>query len=121
MKILFVEDNRDLSTNLFDYFEARGHEINLATEGLVGFELATTKQYDVIVLDWMLPNMDGLAICIRLREMGYHIPILMLTARDSIQDKMTGLKAGADDYVVKPFSMRNLEERVLALASKSSL
>jgi DNA-binding response OmpR family regulator len=121
MKILFVEDNRDLSTNLFDYFDARGHDIDLANEGLAGFELASTDQYDVIVLDWMLPNMDGLTICMRLRAIGKHTPILMLTARDSTQDKITGLEAGADDYVIKPFSMRNLEERILALVSGAAI
>lgn len=115
MKLLFVEDNRDLGTNLIDYFEARGHNINLANEGLSGFELATTNQYDVIVLDWMLPNIDGLTICMRMREIGNHTPILILTARDSMQDKTKGLAAGANDYVIKPFSMKKLEERVIAL------
>ena len=115
MKILFVEDNRDLGTNLIDYFEARGHNIELANEGLSGFELASTNQYDVIVLDWMLPNMDGLTICKRLRMMDINTPILMLTARDLMQDKAKGLAAGANDYVIKPFSMKNLEERILAL------
>ena len=115
MKILFVEDNRDLGTNLIDYFEARGHNINLANEGLSGFELASTNQYDVIVLDWMLPNMDGITICMRLREAKNKTPILILTARDSMLDKTTGLAAGANDYVIKPFSMKNLEARILAL------
>jgi len=115
MKILFVEDNRDLGTNLIDYFEARGHSIVWAEEGLSGFGLASTNQYDVIVLDWMLPNLDGLTICKRLRKANINTPILMLTARDSMQDKTTGLAAGADDYVIKPFSMRNLEERIQAL------
>ena len=117
MKILFVEDNRDLGTNLLDYFEARGYRIDLANEGVSGFELASTNLYDVIVLDWMLPNMDGLTICKRLRKIGKHIPILMLTARDSVQDKTTGLNAGVNDYVIKPFSMKYLEERILALVN----
>lgn len=121
MNILLIEDNRDLAGNLFDYFEARGHTMDLAGDGIPGLHLASTNLYDVLVLDVMLPSMDGLTMCRRLREAGKHTPILMLTARDSLADKIAGLEAGADDYVVKPFSMREVEARLLALVRRSKI
>ena len=119
MNILLVEDNRDLATNLFDYFESRGHTMDLASDGIPGLNLAAENIYDVIVLDWMLPSMDGITMCKKLREAGKETPILMLTARDSLEDKIAGLEAGADDYVVKPFSLREVEARLLALIRRS--
>ena len=121
MKILLIEDNRDLATNLFDYFEARGHTIDLAGDGIPGLNFASTNQYDVIVLDLMLPSMDGLTMCKRLREAGKQTPILMFTALDSLNDKIAGLEAGADDYVVKPFSLREVDARLQALARRSQI
>lgn len=121
MNILLVEDNRDLATNLFDYFEARGYTMDLASDGIPGLHLASENFYDVIVLDWMLPSMDGITMCRRLREGGKFTPILMLTARDSLDDKIAGLEAGADDYVVKPFSMREVEARLLALVRRANV
>jgi DNA-binding response OmpR family regulator len=121
MNILLIEDNRDLASNLFDYFEARGHTLDLAGDGIPGLHFASTNSYDVLVLDVMLPSMDGLTMCRCLREAGKHTPILMLTARDSLEDKIAGLEAGADDYVVKPFSMREVEARLLALVRRSKL
>ncbi len=121
MNILLIEDSRDLATNLFDYFEARGHTIDLAGDGIPGLHFASTNQYDVLVLDLMLPSLDGLTMCRRLRDAGKNTPILMLTARDSLDDKIAGLAAGADDYVVKPFSMREVEARLLALVRRSQV
>lgn len=121
MNILLIEDNRDLATNLFDYFEARGHTMDLAGDGIPGLHFASTNSYDVLVLDLMLPSMDGLTMCKRLRDAGKHTPILMLTARDSLDDKIAGLEAGADDYVVKPFSMREVEARLLALVRRAQV
>lgn len=121
MNILLIEDNRDLATNLFDYFEAHGHTMDLASDGISGLHFAATNQYDVVVLDLMLPGMDGLALCKRLRDAGKHTPLLMLTARDSLEDKIAGLEAGADDYVVKPFSLREVEARLLALVRRAQL
>ena len=121
MNILLIEDNRDLATNMFDYFEARGHTMDLAGDGISGLHFAATNQYDVLVLDLMLPGMDGLVLCKRLRDAGKHTPILMLTARDSLNDKIAGLEAGADDYVVKPFSLREVEARLLALVRRSQV
>ena len=121
MNILLVEDNRDLATNLFDYFEAKGHTMDLAGDGISGLHFAASKQYDVIILDLMLPGMDGLTLSRRLREAGKHTPILMLTARDSLDDKIAGLEAGADDYVVKPFSLREVDARLQALIRRSQV
>jgi DNA-binding response OmpR family regulator len=95
--------------------------MDLASDGVPGLYFASTNQYDVIVLDWMLPCMDGVTMCKRLRDAGRHTPILMLTARDSLEDKITGLEAGADDYVVKPFSMREVEARLLAVVRRAQV
>lgn len=119
MNILLIEDNRDLATNLFDYFEARGHAMDLAADGISGLHFAATNNYDVLILDVMLPGMDGLTLCKRLREAGKLTPILMLTARDSLDDKIAGLEAGADDYVVKPFSLREVDARLQALVRRA--
>lgn len=121
MNILLIEDNRDLSTNMFDYFESRGYTIDLAETGTTALHLASVNQYDVLVLDWMLPGMDGLALCKCLRESGMLTPILMLTARDSLNDKIEGLEAGADDYVVKPFALREVEARLHALVRRAQV
>jgi DNA-binding response OmpR family regulator len=119
MNILLVEDNRDLATNLFDYFEARGHAMDLADDGISGLHFAATNQYDAILLAVMLPGIDGLTLCRRLREAGKQTPILMLTARDSLDDKIAGLEAGADDYVVKPFALREVDARIHALVRRA--
>lgn len=121
MNILLIEDNRDLATNLFDYFEAKGHAMDLAGDGISGLHFAASNQYDVLILDLMLPGIDGLTLCRRLRESGKMTPILMLTARDSLDDKIAGLEAGADDYVVKPFSMREVDARLHALVRRSQV
>lgn len=121
MNILLIEDNRDLALNLFDYFEAKGHAMDLAGDGISGLHLAATNQYDVLILDLMLPGIDGLTLCRRLREAGKQMPVLMLTARDSLDDKIAGLEAGADDYVVKPFALREVEARLRALVRRAQV
>lgn len=121
MNILLIEDNRDLATNMFDYFETRGYAMDLAADGISGLHFASTNRYDALVLDLMLPGMDGLVLCKRLRDAGRHTPILMLSARDSLNDKIAGLEAGADDYVVKPFSLREVEARLLALVRRAQV
>jgi len=121
MDILLIEDNRDLANNIFDYLETRGHAMDLAADGISGLHFAATNPYDVILLDVMLPGMEGLDLCKRLREAGKETPVLMLTARDSLEDKIAGLEAGADDYVVKPFALREVEARIKALVRRSSM
>lgn len=120
LRILIVEDNPDLAANLVDYLEAKGHLPDTTGDGISGLHLATRNTYDVIVLDLVLPGLDGISLCKRLREeVGKLTPILMLTARDSLDDKITGLEAGADDYVVKPFELRELAARIKALARRT--
>jgi DNA-binding response OmpR family regulator len=120
MRVLVVEDNRNLMANLFEYFEARGHVLDAAPDGPTGLHLAITQAYDVVVLDWMLPRMDGREVLSRLRETGRDVPVLMLTARDELPDKIAGFRAGADDYLTKPFHLPELEVRLEALVSRAS-
>lgn len=120
LKILVVEDNPDLAANLIDYLAARGHLVDTAGDGLTGLHLASTQNFDIILLDLILPGIDGVTLCRRLRtEVGRATPILMLTARDTLDDKVAGLEAGADDYLVKPFAMRELLARIQALARRA--
>lgn len=120
LRILVIEDNPDLAANLVDYLSARGHLADAAGDGLTGLNLALRNEYDVIVLDLMLPGLDGMTLCRRLRlDAGRLTPILMLTARDTIEDKIAGLETGADDYVVKPFVLREVAARIKALARRA--
>lgn len=120
MRVLVVEDNRSLVANLFEYFEARGHTLDAAPDGPTGLHLATTQTYDAIVLDWMLPRLDGRQVLQALREeRGLDTPVLMLTARDELPDKIAGFRAGADDYLTKPFALPELEVRLEALVARA--
>jgi DNA-binding response OmpR family regulator len=121
MRILVVEDHRDIAENIGDYFTPKGHEIDFAADGVTGLHLAVTNRYDAIVLDLMLPGIDGLSLCRRLREVAKRdTPVLMLTARDQLDDKVAGFRAGADDYLVKPFALKELEIRLEALRRRST-
>lgn len=121
MRILVVEDHRDIAENIGDYLGPKGHEIDYAADGITGLHLAVTHDYDVIVLDLMLPALDGLALCRKLREEAKKdTPVLMLTARDQLDDKVEGFRAGADDYLVKPFALKELELRLDALRRRSA-
>lgn len=116
LRILVIEDNRDLAANITDFLSGRGHEVDYAMDGVTGLHLALSLELDVIVLDVMLPKIDGLALCGRYRqEAEEQVPVIMLTARDTLDDKLNGFSAGADDYLVKPFSLLELEARILAL------
>lgn len=96
MDVLIIEDDRDLAGNLLDYLEACGHRVDLAVNGPGGLQMAQSKAFDAIVLDLGLPGLDGIELCRRLREEGIAVPILMLTARGELDDKLLGLEAGAD-------------------------
>ena len=116
MRLLVIEDNRQLVANLFEYFEARGHVLDAAPDGLTGLHLATSHAYDALVVDWMLPRMDGPEMLRRLREQHHReTPAIMLTARDELPDKIAGFRAGADDYLTKPFALPELEIRLESL------
>ena len=119
LAILVIEDNPDLAANLIDYLGARGHVVDAAGDGHSGLRLASARDFDVILLDLILPGLDGITLCRRLRQdAARNTPVLMLTARDSLEDKITGLEAGADDYLVKPFALREVAARVQALARR---
>jgi len=114
--VLLVEDHRDIAESVAEYLEMRGYAIDHAADGVTGLHLAVTNPYDVIVSDVMLPGLDGVSLCRRLREDARRdTPLLMLTARDTLEDKLVGLDAGADDYLVKPFELRELEARIRTL------
>ncbi|MBF6024419.1 response regulator transcription factor [Lysobacter niastensis] len=119
MRVLVVEDNRNLVANLFDYFESRGYVLDAAPDGPTGLHLALSHDYDAIVLDWGLPRMDGREVLRQLRDSGADVPVLMLTARDELPDKIAGFRAGADDYLTKPFELPELEVRLEALAARA--
>ena len=121
VRLLVVEDNRELVANLFQYFEARGHVLDAAPDGVIGLHLATSQHYDAIVLDWMLPRMDGPEVLRRLRgDHGLDVPVIMLTARGEVPDRVHGLRSGADDYLTKPFALLELEARLDALLARSA-
>jgi DNA-binding response OmpR family regulator len=119
MKILVIEDDADIASNIGQYFEAKGHKLDFAYSGSHGLKLAIDERFDLIILDLMLPGKDGITVCREFREQSKHdTPILMLTARDTVDDKISGFEAGTDDYLVKPFSLRELEVRVMALTRR---
>ena len=119
--VLLIEDHRDIAEMIVEFLEGRGFAVDYAGDGVTGLHLAVTNPYDVIVLDVMLPGLDGLALCRKLREEARRdTPLLMLTARDTLDDKLRGLDAGADDYLVKPFEIDELLARVEALTRRSA-
>lgn len=120
MRLLVVEDNRNLVANLFEYFEARGHTLDAAPDGPTGLHLALTQDYDAIVLDGMLPRLDGREVLARLRAAGRDVPVLMLTARAQLDDKVGAFRGGASDYLTKPFDLPELEVRLEALVARAS-
>jgi len=120
--ILVVEDQQSIAQNIANYMEAKGHVLDFADQGDQGLTLALTNHYDLVILDLNLPVMDGLEVCKQLREQANHlVPIIMLTARDSIDDKISGFTTGADDYLTKPFSLQELEVRCFALSRRHLL
>ena len=119
LKVLVVEDHHDLAENICDYLESCGHVVDYAADGVAGLNLSVTNQYDAVVLDVMLPGMDGLEVCSRLRKASVAQPaILMLTALDTLQDKLSGFDAGVDDYLVKPFALEELIARLNAITAR---
>lgn len=122
LKILVVEDQLNIASNIADFMEEKGHVLDFATQGEQGLSLALSNYYDLIILDINLPLMGGLEVCQEIRAKADRvIPILMLTARDSIDDKVNGFSVGADDYLTKPFSLQELEVRCLAISRRHLL
>lgn len=122
IRVLIVEDNRDLSAIVGDYLEAKGNVSDFAYDGKSALRLALTGTYDVIVLDIMMPGLDGLEVCSQYRELSRNpARIIMLTARDTLEDILEGFRRGADDYLVKPFSLPELLARIRALFRRDRL
>lgn len=120
IRALIVEDNRDICANIATYLEKAGYVLDFAHDGVTAMNLAVTNPFDVIVLDLMIPRMDGLSFCQSLRdEAKIETPVLMLTARDTLDDRLKGFDAGADDYLVKPFALQELHARLRALYKRS--
>ncbi len=118
--VLLVEDDLDLAATIVDYLELESIECDHAANGVAGLNLARQNAYQCLLLDLNLPRMDGLTLCETLRTDGIDTPVLMLTARDSLVDKLAGFKSGTDDYLVKPFAMQELVVRIEALAKRRS-
>jgi len=117
-KVLIIDDDYDIAANIADYLEAKGHITDFAPDGFKGLNLAEQNIYDVIILDVMMPGIDGLTVCKKLKEKGIPTPVLMLTARDTLSDKLSGFESGSDDYIVKPFEPEELEARVKVLSRR---
>lgn len=121
-RVLVIEDNADIATLLVDFFSEKGHIADCANDGLTGLHLVSVNDYDVIILDLALPGIDGIDLCKQVRAaLNKETPILMLTARDSLDEKLIGFNAGADDYLVKPFELLEVYARVQALWRRSLL
>jgi len=120
MIVLLIEDHRPLAQTTTTFLESEGFDVDYAADGLSGLNIATTNHYDAIILDLMLPKLDGYSICRELRDQSkIDTPILMLTARDTLEDKLEGFRHGADDYLVKPFEQRELLARLNALIKRN--
>ncbi len=120
MRILLVDDEPELSDPLTRVLTREGYQVDVADNGITGSQLARDQDYDLLILDWMLPHHSGLEICRSLRKEGKTTPVLFLTAKDTLDDRVSGLDAGADDYLVKPFELRELMARVRALIRRST-
>ncbi len=119
MRVLIIEDDLDIATNLYEFLEGRGNVVDLARDGVTGMHLAVSGDFDAIVLDLGLPGVDGLGLCRKLRREALHdVPVLILTARDMLDDKLAAFDCGADDYLVKPFALREVEARLNALVAR---
>jgi DNA-binding response OmpR family regulator len=118
LKFLIIEDNHKIAQSLKQGLTQENHIVDLAFDGLEGYDFASEEEYDIIILDLMLPKMDGITLCKKLRDENNHTPILMLTAKDQVDDKVNGLNSGADDYLAKPFAFSELLARLNALARR---
>jgi two-component system, OmpR family, alkaline phosphatase synthesis response regulator PhoP len=117
--LLVIEDDDNISTAIEEYFSRSGYTVTTAADGVAGVEAAVKARPDVVVLDLMLPKMDGLAVCKELRLKNPQMPIVMLTAKDDVVDKVLGLEMGADDYITKPFSLREVEARIKSVLRRA--
>ncbi|HNX68777.1 MAG TPA: response regulator transcription factor [Candidatus Omnitrophota bacterium] len=120
MRLLIIEDEKKMASFLERGLKEENYAVDLAPDGEKGWEYATTNEYDLLIVDWMLPKMSGVELCQKLRKEGKTVPVLILTAKDSVEDKIRGLDQGADDYLTKPFSFDELLARIRALLRRPS-
>lgn len=120
MKILLVEDDERIAGALAEALSDQHYAVDIASDGELGWDYIEVYEYSLILLDWMLPKLDGIQLCQRIRRCGLHTPVLLLTAKDTSTDKVIGLDAGADDYVVKPFDLQELMARIRALLRRGN-
>ena len=121
MRILVVEDEHRIAASIKKGLELEKYAVDVAYDGEVGYDLASSEEYDVIILDLMIPLIDGVTLCKKLREQHNHTPIIMLSAKGQLQDKVNGLNSGADDYLTKPFAFEELIARIRALIRRPKL
>lgn len=121
MRILLVDDECEMTVPLSLQLTREGYDIDVAHDGVTGYDLIQQQAYDLLILDWMLPGQSGVAMCQKLRQSGMTVPVLLLTAKDTVDDRVEGLDAGADDYLVKPFELKELLARVRALLRRPSM
>src|ERR1044071_1976028 len=119
ISLLVVEDDENISSAISEYFSRVGYQVKTVEDGMTDVKTVLEEPPDAVVLDLMLPKMDGLAVCKELKEKVNYLPILMLTAKDDVVDKVLGLEMGADDYITKPFSLRELEARIKSVLRRS--
>lgn len=119
MKILLVEDDPRIAAALEAALQHHHYAVDLAFDGELGWDYITAYDYSLVILDWMLPKLDGITLCQRIRQRGLQMPVLLLTAKDTGSDKVIGLDAGADDYIVKPFDLQEMMARIRALLRRS--
>lgn len=120
LNVLVVDDDRQIAESIMQYLEMAGAGCDYACDGLAALRLVSESAFDVLVVDVSMPRLDGLRLCQEIRNRGVSTPVLMVTARDTLEDKLSGFDAGADDYLVKPFAMKELHARVKALAGRRS-
>ncbi len=119
LNILIVEDHPGLVANMYDYFEASGHRMDAAANGVLALNLLSQHVYDVVVVDWLMPRLDGIGLVNKMRiGLGLETPVIMVTAKGTLEDKIEGFRAGVDDYLVKPFELAELELRCRALSHR---
>jgi two-component system, OmpR family, manganese sensing response regulator len=121
MRLLLVDDEEELTEPLQRLLISQGYSVDVAMNGQSGWQLAQTKTYDLLILDWVMPVMSGVQLCRSLREQGDHTPVLFLSAKDTLDERVEGLDSGADDYLVKPFELKELLARIRALLRRSTL
>jgi two-component system, OmpR family, manganese sensing response regulator len=121
MRLLLVDDEEELTEPLQRLLISQGYSVDVAMNGQSGWQLAQTKTYDLLILDWVMPVMSGVQLCRSLREQGDHTPVLFLSAKDTLDERVEGLDSGADDYLVKPFELKELLARIRALLRRSTI